>query len=598
MIVELVLSVYGSFELRMEASRRFQPQRSGALRKGSTLPSSRSREPTVEDRYDDDDDAGETDEDASVIRRHKGLSLPTSTPGTRNAMICPPPIYDNCLTEDGCCDDSDYDDFTDDDDDDDEVIYENPLALVETVALEKKREDVAREILHTEHTYLEKLAFLRMVKRQLDSMNSVKNIFPPEETSRMFPCIENLFQLHQSIRVSLERTLRSWTQDSSLTSVFISKLPDFKIYADFIKSYPLSMKTMEDWKAKDERFGKLITIFQQHSSVCLISMFDVMHEPYIRPQRMKLLLERYAKCLNEKERELQNVKRIICVFDAILSECEAVLQTADDLETLWKLSDRINGVLEHFANDTRLLKEGAVTEVDPRGKKAFAKQDKKNLHLLLFNNFLLICSPIEAGRKQIINSKVKAPAIKILSCEHLNTKSCDPESSFFLQTPSVARLLVCPSAKEAKEWKETFRDAINQATHRPSFQKQRSIGTVDFSCAPVWIPDDCVNACMLCLEKFTLIKRRHHCRGCGIIICSSCSPGKLQLPYDNFASGRVCRKCYRRAEKNKRELLICSSDQNRDGGVSSGGGETDSPAAQTTFRIDNLAGALEGEEEI
>lgn len=123
MIVELVLSVYGSFKLRMEDSRRFQPQRSGALRKGSTLPGSRSREST-EDRYDND--AGEADEDASVIRRLKGLSLPTSTPGTRNAMICPPPIYDNYLTEDGYCDDSDYDDFTDDDD---EVIYENPVFL-------------------------------------------------------------------------------------------------------------------------------------------------------------------------------------------------------------------------------------------------------------------------------------------------------------------------------------------------------------------------------------------------------------------------------------------------------------------------------------
>lgn len=110
-------------------SRRFLPQRSGALRKGATLPPpGRSSEPTEEQRSD----ANETDEDAARdIRRRRGLSLPpTSTQaGARNAMICPP-IYDNNLTEDGYCDDdSYYDDFTDDDDDD-EIIYENPVFTI------------------------------------------------------------------------------------------------------------------------------------------------------------------------------------------------------------------------------------------------------------------------------------------------------------------------------------------------------------------------------------------------------------------------------------------------------------------------------------
>lgn len=32
---------------------------------------------------------------------------------------------------------------------------------------------------------------------------------------------------------------------------------------------------------------------------------------------------------------------------------------------------------------------------------------------------------------------------------------------------------------------------------------------------PFWIPDNEAPNCMLCDVKFTVIKRRHHCRACG-----------------------------------------------------------------------------------
>ena len=70
--------------------------------------------------------------------------------------------------------------------------------------------------------------------------------------------------------------------------------------------------------------------------------------------------------------------------------------------------------------------------------------------------------------------------------------------------------------------------------------------------APVWVPDDRVSMCQLCLEEFTLFLRRHHCRACGKVICSSCSRFRAHLPYlvaasTSTTSGadaeRVCEKC-------------------------------------------------------
>lgn len=36
--------------------------------------------------------------------------------------------------------------------------------------------------------------------------------------------------------------------------------------------------------------------------------------------------------------------------------------------------------------------------------------------------------------------------------------------------------------------------------------------------APYWIPDNDALMCMICQVKFTMWKRRHHCRACGKVI--------------------------------------------------------------------------------
>jgi hypothetical protein len=38
----------------------------------------------------------------------------------------------------------------------------------------------------------------------------------------------------------------------------------------------------------------------------------------------------------------------------------------------------------------------------------------------------------------------------------------------------------------------------------------------------LWHKDDDHPSCELCNKKFTLVKRRHHCRNCGKIICFDC----------------------------------------------------------------------------
>lgn len=46
-----------------------------------------------------------------------------------------------------------------------------------------------------------------------------------------------------------------------------------------------------------------------------------------------------------------------------------------------------------------------------------------------------------------------------------------------------------------------------------------------------------------CEVKFTKIKRRHHCRQCGYIMCNNCT-GKAPVRIKNFECEKVCSECF------------------------------------------------------
>uniref|UniRef100_A0A803YJM2 Zinc finger FYVE domain-containing protein 26 n=1 Tax=Meleagris gallopavo TaxID=9103 RepID=A0A803YJM2_MELGA len=60
-----------------------------------------------------------------------------------------------------------------------------------------------------------------------------------------------------------------------------------------------------------------------------------------------------------------------------------------------------------------------------------------------------------------------------------------------------------------------------------------------------WIPDDTETICMVCkTERFTMFNRRHHCRRCGRLVCSSCSTKKMTVEACRENPARVCDQCY------------------------------------------------------
>jgi len=56
---------------------------------------------------------------------------------------------------------------------------------------------------------------------------------------------------------------------------------------------------------------------------------------------------------------------------------------------------------------------------------------------------------------------------------------------------------------------------------------------------PKWVPDAAADACTICKALFNPLRRRHHCRACGSVVCGTCAPRLGQLPALGYGKARV-----------------------------------------------------------
>ena len=66
-----------------------------------------------------------------------------------------------------------------------------------------------------------------------------------------------------------------------------------------------------------------------------------------------------------------------------------------------------------------------------------------------------------------------------------------------------------------------------------------------------WVPNDMYEDCKICKAYFNLVRRKHHCRQCGGLVCYNCSTRKEYVSGYADERVRVCDMCYRKIRKLK-----------------------------------------------
>ena len=131
-----------------------------------------------------------------------------------------------------------------------------------------------------------------------------------------------------------------------------------------------------------------------------------------------------------------------------------------------------------------------------------------------------------------------------------------------VRSPEKSFVLVADTEKECNEWLEAIRNATEALSAnevvlgdgRKSIRIKSSFahtsvldsGGDGARTAPVWVPDNAHKCCMIkrCSRKFNMLRRKHHCRSCGKVVCDACSQNRRILPHINKKKQlRVCDTC-------------------------------------------------------
>ncbi|XP_010221175.1 PREDICTED: zinc finger FYVE domain-containing protein 26 [Tinamus guttatus] len=122
--------------------------------------------------------------------------------------------------------------------------------------------------------------------------------------------------------------------------------------------------------------------------------------------------------------------------------------------------------------------------------------------------------------------RIQESLSQILECEALS-KSASPEPSY----ASFSGITTSASSRD-RSLQQNLPPQEFVPPEKPPPKQQ-------------WIPDDTEMICMVCkTERFTMFNRRHHCRRCGRLVCSSCSTKKMAVEACRENPARVCDQCY------------------------------------------------------
>jgi hypothetical protein len=209
-----------------------------------------------------------------------------------------------------------------------------------------ERDNLAREILSTERTYVTNLKLL-IDLYQIPLSKYQTSIVSEQDRNSMFSGLMNIYGLHKNLLSQLETRMASWDKDQKIGDIFVTLGPMFLVYTHYTTKYENAAETFTRCRKASAAFRRFLHLRRKdpYSHGHTLNSFMIL--PVQRIPRYRMLLEgliKYTTRTNPEHCDTNDLQQALKQMTDIAESLNAKLHEKQNLFNLKKLSEHLRGV--------------------------------------------------------------------------------------------------------------------------------------------------------------------------------------------------------------------------------------------------------------
>jgi len=404
----------------------------------------------------------------------------------------------------------------------------------------RTRARAVKEIVTTEKTYIQVLNYI-IDEYQTPLLQGRPRLIPNEQVNMICPqIIQTILHLNMKFLADLEsKVLANYDNESTpLAYLFKEFVPFFKMYTNYVNNHENATTELRHLN-ENEKFQKYC---KEKMSICNgLDLSSLLIQPIQRIPRYELLIREVLGNTHADHPDKSELESCYQELKIMNSKINKSMDEHKRRSTVRIVEEQLGGSaaigFSLVGPARRLVKKG----------KFFKMSRQKNIEYTFFllSDMLLYCS--DRGNDSYKLHK-KLPINDAFSIQDVSESECP--NGFILYNSVKSFKAFASNADEKKNWYDALETVVRayrirrpQLPSRPGAKEE---------IAAIWDPDG--KQCVLCLKKFSLMTRRHHCRRCGRLVCHDCSKWRLpSLTKKTTVYERACRLCFQDYKDNGEE---------------------------------------------
>ena len=358
--------------------------------------------------------------------------------------------------------------------------------------------------------------------------------------------------LLQDLLQDFEARIANWSAAPKIADVIVKKGPFLKLYTTYIREFSAVNYHFEDCCTKFPKFAKLVKDFEKREACRNLKLQHFMLKPVQRLPQYKLLLEDYLRHLPHDSLDFDDTTIALRIVSDAAEHANNTIRQGDKFRRMLQLQSRLGDYFELIRPGRDLIKEGELQKVSRKGVGP--------RYFILLSDCLLYTtySGSWSGSDTTslrVSYQIPLSTLTVRLPPQLQTTDNEIATELHLTSPVRSFCIRAQSIRERNSWLDALNTAIEDHNSRKATFFTNDTQRIECRMGlapPIWVPDRRVSMCQQCTVEFTVLIRRHHCRACGQVVCSTCSSNKAPLRYLDFDSARVCDTCFEAIEKGKK----------------------------------------------